>query len=356
MSKVYLAAGTSRDRPDKVARDIEALWRHAGFDQVFGRGDLAALKLHVGEPGTRTFVPPPVAAALVRLLVGVGARPFLTDTVVLYRSPRDNAVSHAAVARDHGFSFAAVGAPFIGADGLNGSDEVEVPIAGKHFTSVAIASAILHCRSMLVLSHLTGHLGTGIAAALKSLGMGCCSKKAKLRQHHGQSPRIDPEECTGCGTCASWCPSDAIEVAETAVIDSEKCIGCGECVAVCRDGGVGFDWRIMGAELQERIVEHAAAVTRRKPGRIGYVTVAENVTKNCDCLGLDERPLFEDIGILASQDPVAIDQAALDLVRRQAGQSLESMSFPKQDGTVQIRYAEQLGLGTSRYELVAVRS
>jgi uncharacterized Fe-S center protein len=110
----------------------------------------------------------------------------------------------------------------------------------------------------------------------------------------------------------------------------------------------------MGKQLQERIVEHAAAVARAKRGRIGYVTVAHKITKNCDCLGVSEEPLLDDIGILASFDPVAIDQALLELVERRSGSSLEAMSYPSHDATVQIRYAEAMGIGSSAVDLVTV--
>jgi hypothetical protein len=264
-------------------------------------------------------------------------------------------VGHARVARDHGFGAEAVGAPFVPADGLIGADEIEIPIeGGKHYEAVAIAAAIIQARGLVVLSHATGHLGTGLGAALKNLGMGCASRKGKLRQHHGQQPRIDADACTACGTCADFCPSDAIEVTEAAHIDPTLCIGCGECIAVCRDDAVRFGWGIMGAELQERVAEHAAGVVRSKPGKIAYLTVAQNITKDCDCLGLDQAPLIDDIGILASRDPVAIDAAVLDLVAERAGHSLESMSYPKVDAGAQIRHAEALGLGHREYELVRV--
>jgi uncharacterized Fe-S center protein len=354
MSQVFLSRIKSGAPAELTAEKLTALWSEAGFDDVFQSNDLAALKLHVGEPGTRTFVSPIIVAALVKCMTSTGAVPFLTDTAVLYRSARDNAVGHARVAQEHGFGIDTVGAPFIPADGLHGSDELEVDVDGKHFKKVSIASAVMMARSMLVLSHATGHLGSGYGGALKNLGMGCSSKKAKLRQHHGQQPRIDPEECTACAECASWCPSGAIEMNERASINGEECIGCGECVAVCREGAVKFDWAIMGPKLQERFVEHAAGVIRAKRGRICYMTVAQNITKNCDCLGVAEKPLLKDIGILASLDPVALDRAVLDLVKESTGRSLESMSYPNVDGSVQISYAESLGLGSSSYELVTL--
>jgi uncharacterized Fe-S center protein len=354
MSEVYLIPAGRDDPSGELARKVARLWRAAGFDGLLERDRTAAIKLHVGEPGTVTFAPPAIAAALVELCRNAGAAPFLTDTAVLYKSPRDNAVGHARVAEQHGFGFERTGAPFVAADGLIGADEVELPGSGKHHDAIAVASAIAHARSMIVLSHVTGHLGTGLAAALKNLGMGCASKKAKLRQHHGHEPRISAASCIACGECAEWCPSDAIDIDDTAAIDPALCIGCGECVAVCPEGAVKFDWSIMGRELQERIVEHAAGVVGPKAGRIGYLTAAFAITKDCDCMGVAQRALVEDIGLLASTDPVAIDRAALDLVSERDPRGLEALSYPEQDGTIQLRYAEQLGLGSTTYELIAL--
>jgi uncharacterized Fe-S center protein len=331
---------------------VRVLYHQANLGKAFKKKDIAALKVHVGEPGTKTFLQPKVARALVRLMKESGARPFLTDSSVLYKSPRDDGVSHTVVAVSNGFGYANVGAPFIPADGILGKDEAMIQVFGKHYEEVSIASAIIQARSMLVLSHATGHLGIGFGGALKNLGMGCSSKKAKLSQHHGQQPKIKPNACTACGTCAESCPSDAISVDDVAVIDCDKCIGCGECIAVCQDDAVEFDWSLMGRELSERIVEHAAAVIRQKKGAVCFVTAAWDITKDCDCLGLNQRPLLPDIGLMASFDPVALDQAVYDLIVENAGRTLESMSYPKREGAYQMQYAEKLGIGTTRYELV----
>jgi hypothetical protein len=352
-SKVWFLPARRGDTRETIDRSIDRLWGAADLASRFREHDLAALKLHVGEPGRTTFAAPPYAAALVRLMTATGARPFLTDSAVLYRSPRNNGIGHARVAADHGFTLDAVGAPFLPADGIDGSDEIELAVeGGRHFHTVSIAAAAARARSMLVLSHATGHLATGFGGALKNLGMGCSSRKAKLRQHFGQEPRIDERYCTGCGECAKGCPEDAISVNGTAAIEKARCIGCGACIARCLENAVRFDWTVHGAELQERIVEHAVAIAREKAGRIGYVTVAVAITKDCDCMDTPEEPLCEDIGLLASLDPVAIDAAALRLVRETTGRTLESMSYPEHDGSEQIRYAEKLGIGRADAEIV----
>lgn len=223
MSEVYLLE--SRHLDDE--RAIPAMWSQSGLGSIFDANDLAAIKLHVGEPGRDTHLRPFIAAALVDRVASSGARPFLTDSAVLYRSPRDTGPGHARVAHDHGFGLEKVGAPFVPADGLLGLDEVEAPVDGRHYGSIPVAAAIAQCNGALLLSHVTGHLATGLGAALKNLGMGCTSRKGKLSQHHGQQPRIDAARCTACGTCAEWCPAEAVSVDRIAKIDAASCIGCG---------------------------------------------------------------------------------------------------------------------------------
>jgi len=355
MSTVYFLPANDASTQVDMVEGLPRLWDAAGFAGCFREKDLAAVKLHVGEPGTkRTFVAPAIVADLVRLVSETGAHPFLTDTAVLYKSPRDTGPGHARVAVSHGYGLAATGAPFLPADGLIGDEEIDVEIEGRHYETVAIASAIVHARSMLVLSHATGHLGTGFGGAIKNLGMGCCSKKAKLRQHHGHNPRIDEEECRACGVCAEWCPVDAITVEETATIDQETCIGCGECIAACLEGAVDFDWSVAGEQLSERIAEHALGAAKGKEDRIAFVTVAMDITKDCDCIGEDQSPVVPDLGILASRDPVAIDRAVLSLVTERAGLRLEDVSYPSRNGSHQVSYAASLGLGSAACEIVTL--
>ncbi len=354
MARVYLIPARADDPEEEIARKIRHLWERASLGECFLPNDLTAVKLHVGEPGKTTFVSPGVVTPLVRLLKERGARPFLTDSAVLYRSPRDTGAGHTAVAHEHGFTLERVGAPFLPADGLTGADEVEMETCGKHFDTASIAAAVARASSLLVLTHATGHLATGFGGALKNIGMGCSSKKGKLRQHFGRQPDIDGVICTGCEACAADCPEEAIGVDRVAVIDSAKCIGCGACVAACLEGAVRFDWEVGGAELQERVVEYAGPIVAGRRGRLACVTVAMNITKDCDCLGSPQHPVCDDIGILASRDPVAIDQVFLDLVRERTGTSLESLTYPDHDGSVQTAYAEELGLGERGASLILI--
>lgn len=318
--------------------------------------DLIAVKLHVGEPGVKTFLPPEVAAGIVACLRARGARPFLTDSAVLYASPRANGAEHAEVACRHGFTLERTGAVFLPADGLEGNLERVVPVEGRHFQRVGIATSLADADGVVVLSHATGHLASGYGGTLKNLGMGGASRKGKLLQHSDTKPRIRRASCVACGDCSGACPEDAISQDDEgiAVIDETTCIGCGECIAHCRSDAVGFSWNSASAKMQEKMVEHALGVIRATKGRITYVLGLVNLTKDCDCLSPGSEFVARDIGFAASSDPVALDQAALDLVRSAESKSLAELSYPRLDATVQLAYAEELGLGSRAYDLVEV--
>ncbi|MCK4681226.1 DUF362 domain-containing protein, partial [bacterium] len=205
----------------------------------------------------------------------------------------------------------------------------------------------------------------GFGGTLKNLGMGCASRAGKLDMHSTTRPYVKPS-CNACGVCLTWCPEDAITLGETAEIDDGKCIGCAECVAVCPTKAVGIRWNESTDTCQMKMVEYACAVVATKPGRAGYVSFITDVHPICDCFGTEKVAIVPDIGVVASLDPVAIDQAAYDLVNEapaadgelsdgyRAGSDKFRDLHPDVDPTVQLRHAEKLGLGTRNYELIEI--
>jgi hypothetical protein len=197
-------------------------------------------------------------------------------------------------------------------------------------------------------------LATGFGGVVKSLGMGLSARKGKLAMHSVSKPSIRTSACTGCGECALRCPEDAITVGTTAVIDTAQCVGCGECLAVCRAGAVGFDWKASSESLQRRIAEHALAVVTGHEQRFVYVAIALRVTKDCDCIEDPGPPLFDDIGLLVSRDPVAIDQATLDLIEERTGAPLRRWAYRRIDPISQLAHGEAIGLGSRSYRLITI--
>ncbi|MCM8813620.1 MAG: DUF362 domain-containing protein, partial [Candidatus Omnitrophica bacterium] len=237
-------------RPVVDSRDITAvqyqfrqLLKKSDICRVFRRGDFVPIKMHFGEKGNTGYVRAPVVKSLVDRLKSFGAKPFVTDTNVLYPGARTNAVDHLSLAEEHGFSAAALGCPVLIADGLFGENAQEVPLSLKHFQSASIARPFTGLESLASIAHVTGHVLTGFAATLKNLGMGMASRAGKYRQHAGIAPQIIAARCTRCGRCLQICPAAAIREQEDAVrIDTARCAGCAACVVACGAAAVRLDF------------------------------------------------------------------------------------------------------------------
>jgi len=365
------------------AERLRRLLDRTSFAEHVDAGALTALKIHFGERGVTSHVQPLWVRPIVDFLATAGARPFLTDASTLYVGQRGEAVSHAMQAALHGYDPLLLGAPVIISDGLKGNAQVSLPVrGGKHFTEAHIAEGVAQADLLVSINHFKGHELAGFGGALKNIGMGAASKQGKMLQHVTTGPTVNVGNCKGCGACVGVCASGALALADAAslfppvadaagkqriTLDLKRCVGCGACFLACKVGGLDINWQTDVNEFLERMMEYAAAilVARSKPSlHISFVT---NVTPDCDCMGFSDAPICGDIGILASLDPVAIDQAALDLVNRaephypshlpanlKAGDDKFRAMRPHLPEHMGLDYAEALGLGSRQYELVPV--
>lgn len=351
-SKVYYVEVQDGLSAKEQAKAIGRLYDAAGVSSRISRRDLVAIKVHVGEKGNVTHVKPELVKELVKKVKASRAFPFITETCTLYMGQRENAVKHALLAHGHGFSIQRTGAPFIMADGLVGTSEVEVEIPGELSQTVKVAKEAVTADALLVVSHATGHMGTGFGACIKNVGMGLASRMGKMRQHSSIKPQVIADRCQLCKKCQRWCPQRAIEEREgVSFIIMERCIGCGECLAVCRFDAIRYDFRKESATLQKSMAEHALGVIKDKRNKCFFFNVLLDMTKDCDCLHTPQEKIMPDIGILGSDDPVAVDMATLDITKERAGSDISRLSYPALDPMVQILHAERLGLGSSRYTL-----
>ncbi|MFZ1946465.1 MAG: DUF362 domain-containing protein [bacterium] len=364
-SKVYFT-GMRSDFDSNLLERLDKMIARAGLLGIATENDILAVKLHFGEKGSTASLRPAYVRTVVDAMAKMGSRIFLTDTNTLYVGSRSDSVRHLVTASRHGFSYGSMGVPVIIADGLKGTNHEVVEVKGKHFKHVKIAADISRADSLLVLTHVKGHELTGVGGALKNLGMGCASRAGKLAMHSDVRPYVS-DKCVGCAKCIEWCPVSAIQMkAERASIDTATCIGCAECIVVCPSKAIKFEWSESAVAVQEKIAEHAAGVLARKRGKAGYVNFLVDIAPQCDCYPFSDASVVPDIGILASLDPVAIDKASVDLINGQPGvpgtalkacepgaDKLRSL-YPELDWTAQIRHAEEMGLGSSVYELVKV--
>jgi uncharacterized protein len=365
-SRVYYTDLISRRKDDSKVKKLERLFDGAKLGDIITENDLLGIKLHFGEEGNDSYINPIFIRVIVNLVRKQGAKPFLTDTNTLYYGSRHNTVDHLETAIKHGFDYAVAGAPLLIADGLCGDNWVAVTVNLKHFKEVKIAGDIEKSDSMLVLSHFKGHGMSGFGGAIKNLAMGCAAAPGKLEQHECAKPIIG-STCTGCGTCLESCPVSAIYLSDDrAVIDYENCIACNNCLETCPDSCIELDWESM-EPFMEKMAEYAYGAVKNKSNQVGYVNFLLDITPDCDCVSWSDRPLVPDIGILASKDPVALDQASYDLVDQQKG--LENSLLlhnhaPGEDkfrgvwenvnGRLLLKYAQEIGMGCMGYKLLKI--
>jgi hypothetical protein len=350
-SRVYFYR-TERKSPKEYERAIFNLWKKLKFKVK--PAEVVGIKLHMGEKGNETYLKPFIIFPLVKEIKASQGKPLLFDTTTLYNLQRRNAIDYLHLAYEHGYSIEKIGAPILIADGIKGVDGREVSVKGNRLARIEIASLLFELDSMVVASHFKGHLTTGFGGAIKNIGMGCTTKKGKSSQHRATTPFINLDKCEGYRSCIKVCKANAISlISGRAYLDVNKCTSCLKCVGVCPNQAVGFNPNVE-EELQIRLADATSAVySLFKDKNICCFNYLLDITKYCDCVGELMSPLLPDIGILASYDPVAIDQASLDLVNKAYGGNLFK-SLHGTDGSKQLEAGESIGLGKRAYELIEI--
>ena len=366
-STVYVA--DLRTKPTgNLVHKVKGLCEAVDLGGRIKKRALVAVKLHFGEMGNTAYVRPVFVRKIVEMIKEAGGSPFLTDANTLYVGSRSDSVSHLTTAVRNGFDYAVVDAPLIIADGLRGGMETAVAVNLKRFKRVYIGAEIVGADAIVSVAHFKGHELAGFGGTIKNLGMGCASRKGKLAQHSTVSPKVSKKKCEGCGECATYCAQKAISLLEEkAQIDPKKCVGCGECILICANQAIQIQWDQAIPVFLENMVEYTAGVLKGKKDRAVFFNFITQVSPACDCYPHNDAPIVPDIGILASTDPVAIDQAAADLVNQAEGLKTSCLTknfksgedkfraiYPNVDWEIQLEYAEAVGLGNRAYKLVKI--
>jgi len=305
------------------------------------------IKVHFGEKGNETYLNPEIAKAVYDKVTSLGHESSLVECNVLYKGSRTKREDHVKTAVDHGFGFA----PIDILDGEMGEKEVKMKVKKGKIKEARIGGGITQYDSLIVLSHFKGHASAGFGGAFKNLGMGLGSRAGKLHMHSHVNPSVDDSRCTGCGLCVKNCDFDAISIIKSkAVLKDEKCSGCAMCIAVCPQKAIKIPWGgSTNKELQEKIVDYSSALINYFENNLVYINVLEDITKDCDCAGKKMTPVVEDIGLLFSLDPVALEKASLDLVNEKSNNEFGRINEVDKD--YKIKYAEEIGLGIKDYKI-----
>ena len=352
---------------------LKRLMKKAGISEIDMENKFVAIKMHFGEMGNISYLRPNYAKAVVDVVKELGGKPFLTDCNTLYPGSRKNALEHLYCAWENGFTPLSVGCPVIIGDGLKGTDDIEVPVQGGEYIEKAkIGRAVMDADVFISLTHFKGHETTGFGGTIKNIGMGCGSRAGKMQQHASGKPAINEEVCRGCRRCAKECGSDAITyVNKKAVIDYDKCKGCGRCIGACSYDAVYNPNSSANELLDRKMAEYAQAVCHGRPHF--HIALVQDISPNCDCHGENDAPILPDIGMFASFDPVALDQACADaclkatpIANSQLGEHLAEPGWhchhdhfkdsnPNIEWKATLDQAEKIGLGTREYELKIIK-
>ncbi len=274
--------------------------------KVFSPGDRIAVKLHMGEPGNRHYIKPSLTKRVIDTLRDIGCHPFIFDSPVVYRSQRNNERGYLQCAADHGYSERTIGAPIV-------ISNRSVPVKGAHM-DFEICAEPLEADGVFLLTHVKGHIASGMGGTIKNIGMGCMSKETKGAIHEGGEP-IYTEGCTQCGSCVENCPTDNIRIIDDhPLFDATWCPGCSNCVLVCPEGCI----RPRRATFDDQLAE-AAVLAHERFTKAFAVNVLKNITKLCDCVANSGPIILEDIGYMCGTDMLSVDIAALEIIGEASG-------------------------------------
>ena len=374
-SKVYFTDLRTKAFGDGLCDKLKSLIKAAGIGTIDFDRKFTAIKMHFGEMGNLSYLRPNYAKAVAEVVKELGGIPFLTDCNTMYPGSRKNAIEHLYCAWENGFTPLSCGCPVIIADGIKGLDDIAVPVTGCDVPDAYIGRAIMDADIFISLSHFKGHEMTGFGGAIKNIGMGSGSRRGKTDQHSGGKAQISAMRCRGCRLCQKECANGGLvydEAAGRMTVDTGNCVGCGRCLGACNFDAIHFEQDNSIADLNRRMAEYAKAVVDGRPNF--HISLVIDVSPYCDCHAENDAPILPDIGMFASFDPVALDQACADACLKAEPlpgsvlyDNMHKEGFcdrhdhfenttPEAEWKSCLEHAEEIGLGSREYELIRVNT
>jgi uncharacterized Fe-S center protein len=371
-----------------------------GFEEKIKNGEKVVIKTHFGALENTRYLRPSYIRFLCDYVKELGAIPSVAEScgwgipenvsgVHTEYSGRATETEYLETALKHGFTKETMGAPILMLDGKVGTDIEIQKIDGKIFNEVLIAGGLREFDYMIMATHFKGHAGGGFGGSIKNLGIGCVSKGGKVEAHTGKTFEIDFGNCTpNCTRCINICPTNALSKDKNNKLNfnEEKCKFCYMCASICKDKIINIG-TVSREDFTKQMVDNAKGVVDYfGKDNIFYINYAIDIVYQCDCTGGSDIPFVPDIGVLASLNPVALDQATVDLVHKSSiipHSVLDDIEgIPKQGPhdwfshtprfdpktgemdfsgnksrhwELQLKFAEEIGLGTRDYNLVDIK-
>ena len=370
LPKLYWMKGRCRNVNENAFSKVERLVHLEELDRIVSAQKEIAIKINLSEMGNDHYLPPMYLAYLYRYFKEMAAVPVITDSGSLFKGSRFSGY-------DWGKTILMKGLPggdlfdnqIFQAGGYTNEEGHFFPSEGEHLGGMEIGSVALECQNILVLSHVTAHPLIGIAGAILNFGWGLLTATGKLRIHECLDIEYDEDRCDHCRICVPYCPTGAISVPEGSskiAFDSRLCNACLGCLITCPHGAIRINPEGIPM-FQECIAEAALTVKKHLLGQAFFVNFLMSVTPQTDEHPFSDVPFVPELGILASEDPVALDWATYQMIVSSpgvAGSVAEELNVLErgqdkikaitgQTPERLIETAEELGLGTRKAEFLS---
>jgi uncharacterized Fe-S center protein len=289
--------------------------------------DKVVIKTHFGALENTRYIRPSYIRFLCDYIKELGGIPFVAEScgwgapvkftgIHTEYSGRANENEYMEVALKHGFTAETMGAPILMLDGPQGIDYETQKIKGKRFNEVLVAGRLREFDKMIIASHFKGHPSAGFGGAIKNLGIGCVSKGGKVQAHNSKKFQFNFEApLSNYEDCLKICPTGALTEDKNGKINryADKCRYCYMCKSVCKNDVIDVGTATREEFIIQMIDNAKGVIEFFGKENIYYINYAIDIVDQCDCTGGSDVPFIPDIGVLTSLDPVALDQACIDL-------------------------------------------
>jgi uncharacterized protein len=365
---VYWIKGRSENIRKNLVSKIDMLMRLEGLSKLMIPESSLAIKFNLSEVGYGHYLPPVIMTSLFEKARERGVRPMLTDGCSVFKGSRFDGYNWAQSALLLGYSS---GESFhnqlLQSGGYTNEEGNFWPGEGKNLAGIDIGSLLTDTNNLVVVSHVTAHPLLGLSGAVANLGLGFLTATGQLRLNGFLRITYDAKKCDHCGECLPFCPTGALSGEPGRVaFDARICNQCLGCFMACPNGAVHVEAEGIPI-FQECVVEAAHTVLHKLRGQAFFINFLQAVTPQPDDYAYSDIPFIPDLGIIASDDPVAADWATYQMIVQSPGipgsiaQNLDALdkgtdklkAITGQSPERMLAYAEEMALGSRQFQFLS---